>query len=182
MASITFATIRRDQPYQFIRLGTFLERADNTARLLDVRFHAAQAGGSEPALAHEEGDGQDGDFYHWSALLHSVSAYEVYREVYHDTVQPARVAELLMLRADMPRGLLACAQGMRRILPRLSLGAPTEQALRGLEAQQLAEALCRQLEQAHLASILRQGLHDYLLGIMQQLDALGHAISAAFFD
>src|SRR5262249_24086388 len=103
---VTVGTMLRDEALYFSRLGTFLERADNTARILDVRFHAlADHGGS---VADEKGDGRSIDFYHWAAILRSVSAFEVYRKVYSDTITPARVAELLILRADMPRSLASC--------------------------------------------------------------------------
>jgi uncharacterized alpha-E superfamily protein len=81
----------------------FLERADNTARLVDVKFHAVE---SDFYGAANEKD-QEYDFYHWSAILRSVSGFEVYRKVYRDVIRPERVAELLILRQDMPRSLHA---------------------------------------------------------------------------
>jgi uncharacterized alpha-E superfamily protein len=92
-----------DEALHFMRLGTFLERADNTARLVDVKFHAVQ---SDFFGAASEKD-QEYDFYHWSAILRSVSGFEVYRKVYRDVIKPERVAES----ADpAPRhaALLAC--------------------------------------------------------------------------
>ncbi len=90
----------RDEAYHFIRLGTHLERADNTARILDVKYHtllpsAADVGGAV-------------DYYQWGALLRSVSGFESYRKIYSDVITPRRVAELLILRDDMPRSLHAC--------------------------------------------------------------------------
>ena len=91
---VTIGTMLKDEAFYFIRLGTYLERADNTARILDVKFHGAGEG--------EDGEraGQDAqrDFYYWAAILRSVSAFEIYRKVYRDVITPARVAELLMLR------------------------------------------------------------------------------------
>ena len=83
--------------YRYSRLGIFLERADNTARILDARFEflAPEAAKSDDA----------GDYYEWSALLRSVSAFEIYRKVYRDLITPRRVAELLILREAMPRSL-----------------------------------------------------------------------------
>jgi uncharacterized alpha-E superfamily protein len=87
----------RDEGYRFIRLGGFMERADNTARIIDVKYHtlldsAAEVGGAV-------------DYYQWSAVLRSVSAFESYRRIYRDVITPVRVAELLILRDDMPRFL-----------------------------------------------------------------------------
>ena len=96
---VTLGTMLQDEAFHFLRLGTFLERADNTARLLDVKFHAVE---SEFFGTASEKD-LEYDFYHWAAILRSVSAFEIYRKVYRDVIVPERVAELLMLREDMPR-------------------------------------------------------------------------------
>ena len=105
----------KDEAFYFIRLGTHLERADNTARIIDVKFHGAGDG--------DEGEqaGQDAqrDFYYWAAILRSVSAFEIYRKVYRDVITPARVAELLMLRPDMPRSLMGC---MEEVVSNLQTG------------------------------------------------------------
>src|SRR5215218_7608482 len=94
---VTVGTMLQDEAFHFVRLGTFLERADNTARLLDVKFDE---------LAPQEVEGNE--YYEWGALLRSVSAFEIYRKVYRDVITPHRVAELLILREDMPRSLHAC--------------------------------------------------------------------------
>ena len=96
---VTVGTMLMDEALHFMRLGTFLERADNTARLVDVKFHAVQ---SDFFGAASEKD-QEYDFYHWSSILRSVSGFEIYRKVYRDVIKPERVADLLILRADMPR-------------------------------------------------------------------------------
>ncbi len=101
----------RDEAYHFIRLGTHLERADNTARILDVKYHtllpsAADVGGAV-------------DYYQWGALLRSVSGFESYRKIYSDVITPRRVAELLILRDDMPRSLHACMNFIYETLERL---------------------------------------------------------------
>ena len=85
---VTIGTMLKDEAFYFIRLGTFLERADNTARLLDVKFHGED---------HELLGATDRDFYHWAAVLRSVSAFETYRKAYRDVITPERVAELLIL-------------------------------------------------------------------------------------
>ena len=87
---VTLGTMLMDEALYFMRLGTFLERADNTARLVDVKFHALQS--DFYGTANEKD--QEYDFYHWSAILRSVSGFEVYRKVYRDVIKPERVAEL----------------------------------------------------------------------------------------
>lgn len=97
---VTVGTMLRDEAFQFIRLGTFMERADNTVRLLDVKYHTLLPSADEVGGAV--------DYYQWSALLSSVSALSAYRRIYRDVITPKRVAELLLLHEDMPRSLHAC--------------------------------------------------------------------------
>ena len=106
---VTVGTMLQDEALHFLRIGTFLERADNTARLLDVKFQSL-AGDyfGAPATGWPGGEAQEVDFYHWSAVLRSVSGFEVYRKVYRNVIRPDKVAELLILRPDMPRSLAAC--------------------------------------------------------------------------
>ena len=117
---VTFGTMLRDEAYHFIRLGTHLERADNTARILDVKYHIL--------LPSVTDVGGAVDYYQWAALLRSVSAFESYRKIYSDVITPRRVAELLILRDDMPRSLHSCLNliyetlraAVRRAQPRSS--------------------------------------------------------------
>lgn len=164
---VTQGTMLRDEAYHFLRLGTFLERADNTARLLDVKFHAI-----ERDDCHGSGAVQF-DFYHWSALLRSVSAFEVYRKVYRDVITPERVAELLMLRADMPRSLLA---SMQEVVDNLALVANAQSS----ETQRKAGRLLADLRYARIDEILATGLHAYLTQFLERVNALGADISRDF--
>src|SRR5690348_691904 len=92
------STMLRNDAYFFTRLGTFVERADNTARILDVKYHVL--------LPQEEEVGGTLDYYQWQAILRSVSALRGYHWVYQDRLKPWLVAELLILRPEMPRSLL----------------------------------------------------------------------------
>src|SRR5687767_5311293 len=105
--SVTVGTMLQDEAFHFLRIGSFLERADNTARMLDVKFHAVESEFFGTGAANGAKD-QEYDFYHWSAILRSVSGFEVYRKAYRNVIHPEKVAELLILRADMPRSLAAC--------------------------------------------------------------------------
>ncbi len=82
---VTVGTMQRDDAFTFLRIGTFLERADNTARILDVKFYEAELNSAaDLSNSHR-------DFYHWTALLRSVSSFEIYRKVYRDVITPERV-------------------------------------------------------------------------------------------
>jgi len=167
---VTQSTMLQDDAYHFLRLGTALERADNTARLLDVKFHAIER--DYHGSARGAGTAQF-DFYHWSALLHSVSAFEVYRKVYRDVITPERVAELLMLRSDMPRSLLA---SMQEVVANLTLVANEQSE----ETQRKAGRLLVDLRYARIDEILATGLHAYLTQFLERVYALGADISRDF--
>ncbi len=161
----TLGTLLQDEAYQFIRLGTLLERADNTARILDVKYHVLRPQGEE-----EEGAT---DFYQWAALLRSVSAFEVYRKVYRDVITPERVAELLILRSDMPRSLHFCLNG---VIKNLDLIANSHSG----ETQRQAGLLHAQLHYGRIEDILAQGLHEWLTDFMDRIYLLGNGISKDF--
>jgi uncharacterized alpha-E superfamily protein len=159
----TFGTLLQDEAYHFIRLGTLLERADNTARILDVKYHVLRPQGDEGAT----------DFYQWGALLRSVSAFEVYRKAYRDVITPERVAELLILRMDMPRSLHFCMNG---VVKNLDLIANRQSS----ETQRQAGLLHAQLHYGRVEDILEQGLHEWLTDFMDRIYMLGDGISKNF--
>ena len=166
---VTLGTMLQDEAFHFLRMGTFLERADNTARLLDVKFHAVE---SEFFGTASEKD-LEYDFYHWAAILRSVSAFEIYRKVYRDVIVPERVAELLMLREDMPRALHHC---MSEVLTNLRLvGADPQGA-----TMRHAGRLHADLRYGHIDEILATGLHAYLTQFLDRVSDLGYGISRDF--
>jgi uncharacterized alpha-E superfamily protein len=158
---VTIGTMLQDEAIHFLRLGTFLERADNTARILDVKFHG---GGDELDRRN---------FYYWAALLRSVSGFEVYRKVYRDVITPDRIAELLMLRADMPRSLLACMEAVVENLALVQNGASAE-------TQRLAGQLHAELQFARIGDILETGLHGALTQFLERIYELGNRVSRDF--
>jgi len=167
---VAFGTMLDDEAMVFIRLGTYLERADNTARLLDVKYHGARDAGRREATRELL---PQREFYYWAALLRSVAGFENYRKVYRDAITPARVAELLMLRADMPRSLLAC---MRQVVANL-------QAVRNdvsSETERLAGRMHAQLQFARIEDILDAGIDDTLNRFIDDVYALGNGISRDF--
>ena len=166
---VTVGTMLMDESLYFMRLGTFLERADNTARLVDVKFHAVE---SDFYGAASERD-QEYDFYHWSAILRSVSGFEVYRKVYRDVIRPERVAELLILRPDMPRSLHA---SMNEVVSNLSLVASNSAS----ETLRRAGKLRSELQFGRIDEILETGLHAYLTQCLDRVNDLGAHISREF--
>ncbi len=166
---VTVGTMLIDEAFHFMRLGTFLERADNTARLVDVKFHAAQR------EFHGTGNEKNPelDFYHWSAILRSVSGFEVYRKVYRDIIKPERVAELLILRQDMPRSLHA---SLNEVFNNLTLLANYESG----ETLRRAGKLRAELKWGRIDEILAIGLHAFLTQFLDRINDLGSQISRDF--
>jgi uncharacterized alpha-E superfamily protein len=201
---VTVGTMLQDEAFHFLRIGSFLERADNTARLLDVKFHsvphdslgsgvgaigARMRNGMAAAASLVQSQGGNGglqsqsqesgnkdvefDFYHWSAVLRSVSGFEVYRKVYRNVIRPERVAELLILRPDMPRSLAACMHELVSNLHRVA----NEQSK---DTLRLAGRLDADLQYGRIDEILATGLHAYLTQFLERVNALGTGISRDF--
>ena len=169
---VTVGTMLQDEALHFLRIGTFLERADNTARLLDVKFQSL-AGDYFGAAAANAAEAQEVDFYHWSAVLRSVSGFEVYRKVYRNVIRPDKVAELLILRPDMPRSLAAC---MNETVANLTHVANAQSS----ETLRRAGRLQSDLRYGRIDEILATGLHAYLTQFLDRVNDLGANISREF--
>ena len=166
---VTAGTMLQDEAFHFLRLGTFLERADNTARLVDVKFHAVQ---NDFTTSDVEKD-QEFDFYHWSSILRSVSGFEIYRKVYRDVIKPERVAELLILRPDMPRSPLGCLNEVMNNLAMVTSDTSSETIRR-------AGKLRSDLQYARIDEILANGLHAFLTQFLDRVNELGSHLSREF--
>jgi len=162
---VTYGTIVRGEAFNFSRLGTFLERADNTARILDVKYHIL--------LPRVEDVGGALDYYQWAALLRSVSSFETYRALYRDQIFPIKVAQLLILERRMPRSLAACFDQVREALDRIE--GQNDHA-----AKRLAGELHARLIFADIEEIFQSGLHEYLEEVLTDIDTLGGRIQRAY--
>lgn len=175
---VTIGTMLEDEALYFLRIGMHLERADNTARMLDVKFHERDGDGTPQQQQDGRGEGNapsalQSEFYRWSALLSSVSGLEIYRKVYRDVITPDRVAELLILHPDMPRSLLAAMRAVADDLARVS-------NQRSTETERRAGMLCAELQFGRVEDILRNGLHQYLEHFLDRINDLGNRISQDF--
>jgi uncharacterized alpha-E superfamily protein len=199
---VTIGTMLKDEAFFFTRLGTFLERADNTARILDVKFHeldpasvarngneglGANGSGGANAKVHANGHGGGApstaslqgtsphylDYYYWAAVLRSVSAFEIYRRVYRDVITPLRVAELLILRRDMPRSLAASVDEVCLNLEQVKNDRSGETARR-------AGLLRAELQYGRVEDLLAKGMHAFLTGFLERINDLGGRISQDF--
>ena len=162
---VVFGTMLHDDGFRFLRLGTFIERADNTARILDVKYHVL--------LPDEEQVGGYVDYYQWGALLRSVGAFRAYRRVYHDTIYPWRIAELLILREDMPRSLHHCYEVIVATLDDLVGKKP-------LECRRIAGKTYALLCYGRIEGVFGEGLHEFLTQFIKRNNELGFQIQEDF--
>lgn len=156
--------LRRDS-YHFTRVGQFLERADNTARLLDVKYHVR--------LAQVSDVGGVVDYYQWLAILRVVSARRAYRVLFKGLVEPGRVVELLITSSVFPRSLTFCYQQITQHLDAIEGQDPKLAA----DAKREANSLYAELRYAHADTIIRNGLHDYLTQFIERTSELGSEIA-----
>lgn len=156
-------TMLRNDAYWFLRLGAAIERADNTARLLDVKYHLLLPAG--------ERVGGQLDYFQWTTLLREVSALTAYRWVYRESVRPWLVADLLVLNRQMPRSLASCQGMIVSYLDQLA-GA---YGRRG-PTQRLASARLDQFNNAKIEDIFQSGLHEYIVAFLSENNALAAAV------
>jgi uncharacterized alpha-E superfamily protein len=162
---VMLGTMLMDEALWFARIGTFLERADSTARILDVKYHVL--------LPSVDDVGGASDYYQWSALLRSVSAFEMYRKIYRDLITPWRVAELLILREDMPRSLHRCLNEVYEQLARVRNASSAETERRAGELHAL-------LHYGRMEDIFQGGLHEFLTDFIRRIHDLGDRIADDF--
>lgn len=158
---VTVVAMLRDEAFHFLRLGSFLERADGTLRLLDARS------GSTAGEPH--GD----DPHEWTVLLRTLSAFEAYRRLFRDTVTPQRVAEMFLLRPDVPRSLRRCLIEVRENLKVVA----NDQSAR---TERLVGALQAQLEFGEPAELAPERLRGYLTDKIEQLGRIGDGMARDF--
>lgn len=161
---VSHGTTLHNDAFHFLRLGTFLERADSTARLLDTKYQA---------LAGMDAEAAGATYYAWGAVLRQASAFRAYHQTYHDVITPPRVAELLTLRLEMPRSLRFCANQVVEHLDSLA-------GSRDLEAQRLAGELHARLRFARIDRVLSKGLHDFLAEVTQRITDLSTQLAQDF--
>jgi uncharacterized alpha-E superfamily protein len=161
---VSHSTTLHDDAFHFLRLGTFLERADSTARLLDTKFRALDGMDAEAAGI---------TYYAWGSVLRQASAFRAYHQTYHDVITPRRVAELLILRLEMPRSLRFCASQVAEHLDALG-------GTRDIEAQRLAGELHARLRFARIDRVLGQGLHEFLAEITERIAELSTQLARDF--
>ena len=162
-----YRTMLRNDAYWFSRLGVHLERADNTARILDVKYHLL--------LPADEQVGGPLDYFQWSAILRSVSALTAYHWVYRENVKPWLVADLLILKDEMPRSLASCYENLVQNLDRIASAYGRQGP-----AQRQARAVRARFENSKIDDVFQHGLHEFIGGFIEDNNRLGTAVAQQY--
>jgi uncharacterized alpha-E superfamily protein len=162
-----YRTMLRNDAYWFSRLGVHIERADNTARILDVKYHLLLP-------AHERVGGPL-DYFQWAAILRSVSALTAYHWVYRDSVKPWLIADLLILRDELPRSLASCYQNLVLYLDHIARAYGRQGG-----SQRQARSTRTRIENSRMEEIFQNGLHEFISEFISENNQLGGAIAEQY--
>jgi uncharacterized alpha-E superfamily protein len=162
-----YRTMLRNDAYFFSRLGVFIERADNTARILDVKYHVL--------LPPNENVGGGLDYFQWTAILRAVSALTAYHWVYKESLKPWLVADLLILNGEMPRSLASCYDNLTRYLDQISHAYGRQGA-----SQRQARLIRSQLQNLRIDEVFQSGLHDFVTTFISENNRLGSDIAEQY--
>ncbi len=157
----------RNEIYNFARIGTFIERADNTSRILDVKYYVLL-----PAITHV---GSSLDNMQWESILRSVSAHRSYRWVYDGEYKAANIADFLILNGQMPRSLAYCYEKITS-----NLGYLAKDYEHRLPAHETADSVVKTLKSTTIGTIMDQGLHEFLDGFIASNNQLGNEITEGY--
>jgi uncharacterized alpha-E superfamily protein len=169
VAGVADNTMSHGDAWHFFQLGRYLERADNTSRLLDVKYFLL--------LPSPEDVGGAIDEMQWSIVLRSASAFEMYRKR-HGRIGPEQVIDFLLVETEFPRAILYC---LMRAEDSLQAVSGSSGMRFGNQAQQLLGRVRSELSYGQANEIIATGLHEYLDGLQAKLNAIGGAIAETFF-
>lgn len=163
------ATLLRNDGFNFLNLGYYLERGDSTARLMDVKYYVL--------LPRVEFVGSGLDNYQWTMLLRALGAHRAFHWAYGGEVTAAKIADFLILNPQCPRSLITCVAGMNNHLGRLAKAYG-----RGTVAQDKASALQAALEASSPEAIFDEGLHEFLSRFIRETADLGRTIHESYLS
>jgi len=166
ITGIIQSTMPRDLAYDFIQVGTMIERADSVARLLDVKYHYL--------LPRIEDLGGPADLRQWTAVLRSASALEAFRKLYGNAIRVDRVVAILLFDPSFPRSARFCAEQMAASLARIAGEGQAVTAPAGLASDHLLEVL----RTGSAAEAIADGLHGFLLNVQNESAAIANLVFA----
>ena len=163
------ATLLRNDGWDFLNLGYYLERSDNTARLMDVKYYVL--------LPRVEFVGSGLDNYQWTTLLRAMSAHRAFHWAYGGEVTARKIAEFLILNRQCPRSLITCAEGITGHLARLERNYG-----KSSRAQQMAQQLEAGLAALSVEEIIEEGLHEFLTRFIGDIASLGGVVFETYLS
>jgi uncharacterized alpha-E superfamily protein len=167
---ITEGTFYRDQGWYFYQLGKFIERADQTTRLLDIKYHIL--------LPSADAVGSPVDVSQWNAVLRSAAGYHAFRRIYPRGMSPAAVAGFLLFNESFPRSVATCTRQVEGLLVRLKSRYMLEG---GNTAMEQVDQMMTALHDQDIDTVIQGGLHEYLDSLQLRLGAVTAAMSTSFF-
>jgi uncharacterized alpha-E superfamily protein len=166
---VTDATMTHGEGWEFIRVGKFLERADNSTRIIDLRNKLLQPSSDNPANPE--------DIIEWMAVLKSCSGLEGYRKAFRSSIEPKNIVEFLILHESFPRSVRFSINEVADALFNIT---PVSHGQFANGAQKMAGRLRADFEFCDPSEIFAQGLHDYLDGLQVKFNLLGDEIVKAY--
>ena len=163
----TNGTMLRNDGFNFLRLGTFIERADNTARILDVKYYLLL-----PSISQV---GSTLDIKQWETILRSVSALRSYTWLHGATVNPRDIAQFLILHEQMPRSLAFC---YNKICD--NLGYLAKNYDHKSESCEMADRIHLDYLRRSMDAIFDDGLHEYIESFLSANGRLGSQIATDY--
>jgi uncharacterized alpha-E superfamily protein len=176
---VMYGTMLKNESLYFMNIGTLLERADNTARILQTKYEertSLESPNSEDNALLERGESASGnffDFYHWAALLRSVSAFEIYRQIYSDQITPKQVAKLLIFNKQMPRSLVCC---VNELIPLIS----EVKSQQSKDIERLLGKLKASLDYSGIDEVFSQGLEEFIDEFLERINHIADEFSNAY--
>jgi len=165
---IADSTMTRNEAWHFLRLGRKLERADKTSRILDVKYFMLLPSTSDVGTPFDD--------IHWSAVLKSVSAFQMYRQKY-GRITPRDVVEFLVMDRDFPRSVRFCVRTAQESLNAIT-GSPRGEAR--YDSERLMLPLGAELDSASVDQVISSGLHEYLDSLQKKMNAIHTSIHSEF--
>lgn len=167
---ISYASTPHNEGWNFIQVGKFIERADKTTRMLDIRHASLPRRGMPGAVSQADTLG-------WAAVLRSCSAWDAYKAIHGSEVHPRLVVEYLVYTDEFPRSLKFCVDRLDNALRAIS-GVPARRFSN--DAERLSGRLLAEIQYSTIEEIFEVGLHDYLDQVQAKLNDIGNALFRAY--
>jgi uncharacterized alpha-E superfamily protein len=183
---VVIGTMLVNESFKFLEMGTYLERADNTARILKAKYQVHQAGQQQSITSSGMSQSQSStlnlsprntneifDFYHWVSLLRSVSAFEIYRQTYADQITPERIVDLLVFNPLLPRSLTKCIDSILNLLGDLK-------AHQSKDIEHLVSKLKSELDYSDVDDVFSEGLDNFIQRFLERINHIADEFSNSY--